>query len=40
MNMPIKWRVTLPEKDVDIVVTAQNADAWMELAIPILGRTS
>ena len=32
--MPIKWRVTLPDKDVDVVVTAHNPDAWMELSIP------
>ena len=33
-NLPIKWRVTLPDKDVDVVVSAQNPDAWMELSIP------
>ena len=33
-NMPIKWRVTLPDKKVDVVVTAHNPDAWMELSIP------
>ena len=32
--MPIQWRVTLPDKDVDVVVTAQNPDAWMDLSIP------
>ena len=33
-NLPVRWRVTLPDKDVDVVVTAQNPDAWMELSIP------
>ena len=33
-NLPIQWRVTLPDKNVDVVVTAQNPDAWMELSIP------
>ena len=33
-NLPIQWRVTLPDKNVDIIVTAQNPDAWMELSIP------
>ena len=33
-NLPIQWRVTLPDKNVNVVVTAQNPDAWMELSIP------
>ena len=33
-NLPIQWRVTLPDKNVDVVVTAHNPDAWMELSIP------
>jgi predicted secreted hydrolase len=33
-DVPTRWRVRLPEKDVDVTVEALNADAWMGLSIP------
>lgn len=33
-EIPIQWRVTLPDKGVDATVTAQNRNAWMGLSIP------
>ena len=33
-DVPTKWRVTLPVRDVDVVVKALNPDAWMGLSIP------
>jgi predicted secreted hydrolase len=33
-TVPTKWRVVLPEKSVDVMVTALNSDAWMDLTIP------
>ncbi|MEM8649912.1 MAG: lipocalin-like domain-containing protein [Pseudomonadota bacterium] len=32
-EVPTSWRVNLPEKDVDVVVSAMNKNAWMDLAI-------
>lgn len=32
-DVPTEWRVTLPEQDVDVTVTALNPDAWMDLAV-------
>ncbi|MBT8154420.1 iron ABC transporter permease [Epibacterium ulvae] len=29
-DIPTSWKVTLPERSVDITVTALNPDAWME----------
>ena len=33
-TVPTRWRVTLPDRDVDVTVTALNPDAWMALSIP------
>ena len=33
-DIPTTWRVTLPERGVDVTVTALNPDAWMGLSIP------
>jgi predicted secreted hydrolase len=33
-DIPTRWRVTLPEQDVDVVVDALNPNAWMGLSIP------
>jgi predicted secreted hydrolase len=33
-ELPVRWRVTLPERGLDAVVTALNPDAWMGVSIP------
>jgi predicted secreted hydrolase len=33
-ELPTQWRVTLPDRDVDLLVTALNPNAWMGLSIP------
>ena len=33
-DLPTRWRVTLPDRGVDVVVNAVNSDAWMDLSIP------
>ena len=33
-KLPTQWSVKLPDRGVDVVVTALNPDAWMELSIP------
>ncbi len=33
-DVPVDWRVTLPERSVDVRVTALNPQAWMDLSIP------
>ncbi len=33
-QVPTQWRVTLPERDVDITVEAINPNAWMPLSVP------
>lgn len=33
-DIPVGWRVTLPERQVDLQVKALNPDAWMGLSIP------
>jgi predicted secreted hydrolase len=33
-DVPTRWRVALPEQQVDVVVDALNPDAWMDLSIP------
>ncbi|MEO1703599.1 MAG: lipocalin-like domain-containing protein [Pseudomonadota bacterium] len=33
-SIPTRWRVTLPDKDVDVTVSAINKDAWMNVSIP------
>ena len=33
-DIPVRWRVKLPQKDLDVVVSALNRDAWMGVSIP------
>lgn len=33
-DVPVGWRVTLPERGLDVTVNALNPDAWMGLSIP------
>lgn len=33
-EVPVTWQVKLPDRDVDVAVTALNPDAWMNLSIP------
>ena len=33
-NVPVEWRVRLPEKSVDVTVKALNRDAWMKTSVP------
>lgn len=33
-EIPTRWQVTLPDKDVDVTVEALNTNAWMGLTIP------
>ena len=33
-DIPTRWQVTLPARDVDVTVTAMNPNAWMGLSIP------
>ncbi len=33
-DVPVRWRVQLPAKGVDVTVQALNPDAWMDLSIP------
>jgi predicted secreted hydrolase len=33
-TVPVRWRVTLPDRGLDVVVTALNPDAWMAVSIP------
>ena len=33
-ELPTQWRVTLPDRGVDVIVTSLNPDAWMALSIP------
>ncbi len=33
-EIPTQWRVTLAERALDVVVTAANPNAWMDLSIP------
>jgi predicted secreted hydrolase len=33
-DIPTDWRVRLPERDVDVTVSALNPNAWMGLSIP------
>ena len=32
--IPTTWRVTVPQKGVDITVTALNPNAWMDVNVP------
>ncbi|MEM9333037.1 MAG: lipocalin-like domain-containing protein [Pseudomonadota bacterium] len=32
-EVPTSWRVKLPEKDIDVTVSAMNNNAWMDLTI-------
>ena len=33
-ELPVKWRVRLPERGLDATVTALNPDAWMATSVP------
>jgi predicted secreted hydrolase len=33
-DIPVRWRVEIPDRDVDIEVAALNPDAWMGTSIP------
>ena len=33
-DVPVRWQVTLPAKDVDVTVAAINENAWMETSVP------
>ncbi|MEM9585200.1 MAG: lipocalin-like domain-containing protein [Pseudomonadota bacterium] len=33
-DVPVGWHVSLPDRDVDVTVTAMNPDAWMDLSVP------
>ena len=33
-DVPTTWKVTLPDADIDVVVTALNTQSWMDTSIP------
>ena len=33
-DVPTRWRVRVPEFDVDVTVGALNPQAWMDLSVP------
>ncbi|MEM7289974.1 MAG: lipocalin-like domain-containing protein, partial [Pseudomonadota bacterium] len=33
-DVPTEWRVLLPEKNVDVTVSAVNKNSWMDVSIP------
>jgi predicted secreted hydrolase len=33
-EIPVAWRVTLPDRGIDVTVEALNPDAWMAVSIP------
>ena len=33
-DVPTRWRLTLPERGLDVTVDALNPQAWMDLRIP------
>lgn len=33
-DVPVRWRVTVPERGLDVTVTALNPAAWMDLSVP------
>ncbi|MGR3483787.1 MAG: lipocalin-like domain-containing protein [Paracoccaceae bacterium] len=33
-EVPTRWRVTLPERSLDVTVAAVNPDAWMDTSVP------
>ena len=33
-DVPVQWRVQLPEKNVNVIVDAINPDAWMATSVP------
>ncbi|WP_281966588.1 lipocalin-like domain-containing protein [Roseovarius nanhaiticus] len=33
-SVPVRWRVTVPERGLDATVTAINPDAWMDTSVP------
>jgi predicted secreted hydrolase len=32
--MPVRWSIKIPARHLDIVITALNPQAWMDLRIP------
>ena len=32
--MPVDWRLTLPERGLDVTLPALNPDAWMATSVP------
>lgn len=33
-ELPTRWHITLPEKGVDVTLTALNPNAWMDMSVP------
>ena len=33
-DVPVRWRLTLPERGLDVTVAAVNPGAWMDLSVP------
>lgn len=33
-GVPVRWNVTLPARDLDVIVTAINPNAWMTTSVP------
>ena len=33
-DVPVTWRLTLPERDLDVTLQALNPDAWMATSVP------
>ncbi|HEF4762841.1 TPA: iron ABC transporter permease [Pseudomonas putida] len=33
-SMPVRWSIQIPDKQLDIVISALNPNAWMDLRIP------
>ena len=33
-DVPVRWQVTLPDKGIDVTVSAMNDDAWMATSVP------
>ncbi|MGV8989475.1 MAG: lipocalin-like domain-containing protein [Cypionkella sp.] len=33
-EVPVEWRVRLPDRDIDVRVKALNPDAWMDTSVP------
>jgi predicted secreted hydrolase len=33
-DIPTRWALRLPEKGVDVTISALNAQAWMDTSVP------